>query len=204
MRVLVVADVEDKRIYDYFKKERVDGVELIISCGDLKAGYLDFLVSMINVPLLYVYGNHDEELLKNPPPGDCIEDTVFEYNGYRFFGLGGSMRYRKDGKCMYTETQMKLRATKATPKIYMKRGIDVLVTHAPAKGYGDLEDLPHHGFETFNYIMKRYRPSYMFHGHVHTNYGRNIRTFSEHESGTTIVNACGYQILDLPDLGRIS
>ena len=125
-------------------------------------------------------------------------------NGYRFFGLGGSMHYRKDGKCMYTETQMKLRATKATPKIYMKRGIDILVTHAPAKGYGDLEDLPHHGFETFNYIMKRYRPSYMFHGHVHTNYGRNIKTFSEHESGTTIVNACGYQILDLPDLGRIS
>ena len=60
MRVLVVADVEDKRIYDYYKKERVEGVELIISCGDLKPNYLDFLVSMVNVPLLYVHGNHDD------------------------------------------------------------------------------------------------------------------------------------------------
>lgn len=86
----------------------------------------------------------------------------------------------------------------------MKRGIDVLVTHAPAKGYGDLEDIPHQGFDTFNYIMQRYRPSYMFHGHVHANYGRNIKIFQEHESGTKIVNAYGYQILDLPPLGRIS
>ena len=204
MRVLVVADVEDKRIYDYFKKERVEGVELIVSCGDLKANYLDFLVSMVNVPMIYVHGNHDDLLLKDPPPGDCIEDTVFEYKGYRFLGLGGSMRYRKDGKCMYTETQMKLRAARVKPKIFRKRGIDILVTHAPAKGYGDLEDLPHHGFDTFNDIMNRYRPAYMFHGHVHTNYGRNIKTFQEHESGTKIVNACGYQILDLPDLPSIT
>ena len=120
MRIMVVADVEDKRIYDYFKKERVEGVELIVSCGDLKANYLDFLVSMVNVPMIYVRGNHDDALLKDPPPGECIEDTVFEFNGYRFLGLGGSMRYRKDSKCMFTETQMKMRAARVKPKIYMK------------------------------------------------------------------------------------
>ena len=204
MRIMVVADVEDKRIYDYFKKERVEGVELIVSCGDLKANYLDFLVSMVNVPMIYVRGNHDDALLKDPPPGECIEDTVFEFNGYRFLGLGGSMRYRKDSKCMFTETQMKMRAARVKPKIYMKRGIDILVTHAPAKGYGDLEDLPHHGFETFNDIIKRYRPAYMFHGHVHANYGRNIKIFQDHPVGTKIVNAYGYQILDLPDLPPIT
>ena len=60
MKVLVVSDVEDTLLYDHFRKERVAGVELIISCGDLKQDYLDFLMTMVNVPMIYVRGNHDD------------------------------------------------------------------------------------------------------------------------------------------------
>ncbi|MBO4637216.1 MAG: metallophosphoesterase family protein [Clostridiales bacterium] len=199
MKILAVADVESRILYDHFTKERVEGVELIVSCGDLKPGYLDFLITMVNVPMLYVRGNHDDNLNKEPPAGAiCIEDKIYNYKGIRFMGLGGSMKYRKNCLNMYSETHMQLRAARLAPKAAVC-GVDVLVTHAPAKGYGDLEDLPHHGFETFNNVMNRYRPAVMLHGHVHTNYGRNIRTSIDHPSGTKIINACGYQIIDIPE-----
>ena len=104
------------------------------------------------------------------------------------------MRYR-DGEHMYTESEMRRRWLKLWPRVWLKGGVDILVTHAPAKGWGDLDDLAHRGFETFNGIMNRYSPKYMLHGHVHTAYGR-IRRESVHPSGTKILNVCGYRIIE--------
>ena len=90
MKILAVADIEDKLLYDHFDKKRVEGVELIVGCGDLRSDYIDFLISMINVPMIYVRGNHDDGQIKEPPLGAiCIEDRIFEYNGVKFMGLGG-------------------------------------------------------------------------------------------------------------------
>lgn len=72
------------------------------------------------------------------------------------------------------------------------------MTHAPARGYGDLEDLPHRGFEAFNRLLERTRPRYLVHGHVHLNYGR-IERVREHACGTTIVNAFGSYVIEIPD-----
>ncbi len=199
MKILAVADVEDNLLYNHFKKERTAGVELIVACGDLRADYMDYLMTMVNVPMLYIRGNHDDELIKNPPLGAvCIEDRIYKYKGYRFMGLGGCMRYNNRSVNMFTEKEMAARVLKLTPKAILSGGIDVLVTHAPAKGYGDLTDLPHRGYDIFNKVMTRYKPSYMLHGHVHTNYGR-VKSEYEHPSGTRIVNACGYKIIDLPE-----
>ena len=200
MKVLIVADTEDKRLYDFYRKERTEGVELIVACGDLKPDYLDFLITMVNVPTIYVRGNHDDRYIKDPVWGaECIEDRVFKFKGYTFAGLGGSMRYNPDGQNMYSEKEMRWRAAKLAPRIRLAGGLDVLVTHAPAKDHGDLEDLPHRGFDTFNRMMEKYKPAYMFHGHVHANYARNVQAQTTHESGTLICNAYGYQIIELPD-----
>ncbi len=40
--------------------DKLEGVELIIACGDLSRHYLEYLATMAPVPLLYVHGNHDE------------------------------------------------------------------------------------------------------------------------------------------------
>ncbi|MBP5180795.1 MAG: metallophosphoesterase family protein [Clostridiales bacterium] len=196
MRILAVADIEDRRLYDFFTKDRVKGVDLIISCGDLKADYLDFLMTMVNVPMAYVRGNHDDNLNAKPPLGGiCLEDNVVNIMGYNFLGLGGSMKYH-NGLNMFTEKEMRWRTINMAPMATIK-GVDVLVTHSPARGYGDLDDLPHRGFECFNKVMNRYHPQLMLHGHVHANYGMNIAMEREHPSGTKIVNAYGYQIIDL-------
>lgn len=200
MRILVVADVEERLLYGNFKKERVKGVDLIIACGDLKAGYLDFLITMVNVPMVFVHGNHDDALVEKPPMGAIsLEDTVFKFKGYNIAGLGGCMRYNKRNKNMYTEREMSLRCFKLWFKSLFKGGVDIFVTHAPVKGYGDLEDLPHRGYKCFNSFLDKAKPSYMFHGHIHTNYHHNMKVEYDHPSGTKIYNACGYKIIDLPD-----
>lgn len=199
MRILAIADIEEKALWDYFRKDRVGDVQLIISCGDLKVEYLDFLVSMLNVPLLYVPGNHDTALAIDPPGfGICIDDSLYDCNGLRILGLGGSMRY-KLGPLMYTEKEMSARIRKLGGRLSLLNGCDLLVTHAPAAGYGDMEDQAHLGFECFNDLMERYHPKYMLHGHVHTSYGHNRQTDFEHPSGTKIMNVCGYRILDIPE-----
>ncbi|MBQ6635963.1 MAG: metallophosphoesterase [Lachnospiraceae bacterium] len=197
MKVLVVADEESRYYYDYYQPGRLDDIELIISCGDLSRTYLEFLVTLGNCPLLYVCGNHDDTFADHPPEGCvCIEDTVFLYRGLRFAGLGGSYRYRPDGIYMYTEKQMARRIRKLWWKIRKNKGVDVLVTHAPAFGKGDLDTLPHRGFRCFLKFMEKYRPRYMLHGHVHRNYGFKIPV-TQRYLDTEIINACGAYLLDL-------
>ncbi|MBQ9065614.1 MAG: metallophosphoesterase family protein [Blautia sp.] len=196
MKILAVADEEEKILWDYYDPEKTKDVDLIISCGDLSPHYLEFLESMINVPLLYVHGNHDGVYEKTPPLGcTCIEDRVFDYYGLRMLGLGGSIRY-KPGPCMYSESEMDRRINRMKRKINLRNGFDILVAHAPAKGHGDLADLPHNGFDCFNELLFKYRPRYMLHGHVHKAYGR-IAPEILHPSGTKIINVCGYRILDI-------
>ena len=71
MKILVVSDIESKFIWDHFDPERFRDVKMMISCGDLSARYLSFLVTMIPCPLFYVPGNHDKKYEKEPPEG-CV------------------------------------------------------------------------------------------------------------------------------------
>lgn len=197
MKILVIADEEVKSLWDYYDPKRTKDVELIISCGDLKPQYLEFLESMVNCPLLYVRGNHDTKYDVMPPLG-CIsiDDKVYDYNGLRIAGLGGSMRYHT-GKDMYTEAEMRRRIARLNRQALLMNGVDVLVTHAPAQGYGDMEDLPHRGFACFNEFLERWKPKYMLHGHVHKTYSYQFQREREHASGTRIINAYEYTVLDI-------
>ena len=197
MKILAVSDIESKALWDYFDKSRLEGIDVIVSCGDLKAEYLSFLATFFYGPVLYVHGNHDESYEKKPPEGCiCIEDQVFVHQGVRFLGLGGSMRY-KPGPFQYTDRQMSLRAVRLWPKIATHHGFDVLVTHAPAFGQGDAPTPAHQGFKSFLSLMDRYSPRVHLHGHVHLNYdplsGR-IRRYQE----TTIINAYEKYVFELP------
>jgi len=61
MRILTISDVVEDRLYSIGLKDRFGGVDLVLSCGDLPAYYLEFIVSMLDVPLYYVLGNHPDE-----------------------------------------------------------------------------------------------------------------------------------------------
>lgn len=196
MKILAISDVEEPWLCDYLNRERLSQADLIISCGDLSARYLEFIVTMANVPLLYVPGNHDTAYDKNPPEGcENIDVHLWEGKGLRVFGVGGSMRYR-EGNHMYTEAQMRRRLRTIRVRSQLARGIDILVTHAPPRSYGDLDDLPHHGFQIFNDLLNETRPQYLLHGHIHVQYGRIEREII-HPSGTKVLNVCGSQFIEL-------
>ena len=198
MRILCIADTEESWLYDHYDRERMAGVDLIVSCGDLPATYLEHIVTLANVPLLYVWGNHDTAYERHAPEGCTdIDGHVRDFCGLRVMGLGGSIRYN-DQVHGFTEAEMARRAARMALLAQASGGVDLIVTHAPARGYGDLDDLPHRGFEAFDRLLDRVRPRYLLHGHVHMEYGR-IERVREHPSGTTIVNACGSYLLDLPD-----
>ncbi|MDM8271984.1 metallophosphoesterase family protein [Thermophilibacter provencensis] len=198
MRILAISDVEEGWLYDRWDASRVEGVDLIISCGDLPATYLEHIVTLANVPLLYVQGNHDTAYdLKAPEGCVSIDGHIRDFCGLRIMGLGGSIKYN-DQVHGYTEAEMRRLCSRMALLSSATGGVDLVVTHAPARGYGDLEDLPHRGFEAFGALLDRVRPRYLLHGHVHMQYGR-VERVREHPSGATLINVCGSYMLDIPD-----
>ena len=197
MRILCLADEESKLFWDYFRKDYFEDIDLIISCGDLNSSYLTFIETMTSIPLLYVRGNHDDSYRDKAPEGCvCIEDKIVNINGVKIMGLGGSQRYRAGGRNQYTEKEMLHRYKKLKKKIWFNKGIDILVTHAPAKGFHDGDDLCHSGFEVFNHIIKKYEPKYFLHGHVHMNYGRNFPR-EDVIGKTRVINAFEKYIIEI-------
>ena len=195
MKILVLADKESPYLWDYFEKSKFEGIDLIISCGDLAADYLSFLTTLTSIPVLYVCGNHDDKYENIPPDGCiCIDDKIYVHEGVRILGLGGSMRY-KPGNYQFTEGEMKRRVFKLLPKIFWRRGFDILVTHAPAYQLNDGRDLPHQGFKVFLKLMEKYKPKFFLHGHVHMSYGRNHKRYDRFQD-THVINAYDRFVFD--------
>ncbi|MGN0995582.1 MAG: metallophosphoesterase [Candidatus Ventricola sp.] len=196
MRILLIADQAEPTLWENLNRKKLEGVELVLSCGDLPPEYLSFLTCFTPAPILYIHGNHDGKYLSRPPEGCvCIEDTIYEYKGLRILGLGGSMRYGP-GPHQYTEREMLRRVRRLRFKLWRSKGIDILLTHAPAYQLGDDTDLAHTGFETFLQLIDRYHPRLLVHGHVHQSYRHDFRRVRQ-RGDTQIINACGYYIVEL-------
>lgn len=199
MKILVVSDEECPALWEHYTPGKLKEYDLILSCGDLKSEYLSFLVTMARCPLLYIHGNHDEHYDRRPPEGcDCIEDKLVTYNGLRILGLGGCRQYHP-GPHQYTEQQMQRRIRKLRWQIRRAGGVDLVLTHAPARGLGDGEDPAHMGFEALRELLDKYHPAYLVHGHVHLRYSHGQpRTLTYQD--TTIVNASERYVLDIPEM----
>lgn len=196
MKILVLSDEECPALYDYYTPGKLKEYDLIISCGDLKANYLSFIVTMARVPVLYVHGNHDGSYEHKPPEGcDCIEDDLIVYNGLRILGLGGCRRYHP-GPHQYTEKEMRKRIRKLRWKLWWHKGVDIVVTHAPPFGIGDDTDPAHRGFEAFLALIDKYHPRYLLHGHTHLRYGTDQTRVREYH-GTQVINACERYVLEI-------
>lgn len=196
MRILALADKPDELLWEHLDRKLLEGVDLVISCGDLPAEYLMFLTCFTKAPILYVHGNHDVRYEKKPPEGCiCIEDKVYVHEGVRILGLGGSYRY-KPGACMYTEKEMERRVRRLRFRLWRSKGFDILVSHAPARGIGDEDHFSHRGFSVFLRLMDRFQPRLLVHGHMHSEYTAHFQR--ERAYGKTrVINACKRTYIDL-------
>ena len=122
MKILALADVESKYLWDFFEKTKLEGIDLILSAGDLAPQYLEFLATYSKVPILYVHVNHDGCYNDTPPGGCiCVDGDIYEYQGLRIMGLGGSMCYNYSG-FQYTDRQMTKRYLKDETEAMEEKG----------------------------------------------------------------------------------
>lgn len=203
MRILTVSDVIVESLNGAVLTQQARGVELVLSCGDLPAEYLEFIVSILNVPLFYVMGNHGGDGGERVFPEGCenIDGRAVEYKGLLIAGFEGSIRYNNRPHFQYTENEMRAKVARLTPALVLNRArygryLDILVTHAPPYQIHDGTDLAHRGFKSFVWLIDTYKPRYHFHGHVHI-YDNREGT-STVRGATTIINTYGYKILDIP------
>jgi hypothetical protein len=213
--VLAVADeVDDALVAD---PAAVRGAQLILACGDLPMGYLGSLMNTLDVPLIFVPGNHDPDLsgyrtsrtgltlragmpARAPWPEGAVnaDGRIVDAAGLRVAGLGGCRRYT-GGPNQYTDRQQarrarKLRASARWRSLRDGRGVDVLITHAPPLGVGDLDDLPHRGFAALHGLAGALRPAALLHGHIHL-YGAPA---PPQRAGETVVwNVTGWHLLEI-------
>jgi uncharacterized protein len=195
MKILAIGDKESPYIWDHFNPEAFRDVKLVISTGDLNADYLSFIVTMLNVPLLYVPGNHDGRYMEKGPEGcQSIDGRIVTINNLNIMGLGGSILYNH-GPYQYTEKEMASRLKKLRFQLWRKKRVDIFVSHAPALGINDGEDPCHKGFSVFREILDKYHPRFFLHGHQHLSYGPNAQRLSQY-GDTTIINSEGYYLFE--------
>ncbi len=198
MKILTISDEECPALWEYYTPGRLKDYDLILACGDLNAKYLSFLVTMARCPVLYVPGNHDVTYDVSPPEGcDCIDGQIVTYNGVRILGLGGCRKYRS-GPHQYTNMQMQHRIAKLRLALWLLKGVDIVVTHAPPEGLGDAPDPAHWGFPAFRQLIDKYRPRFFVHGHVHMSYDHTIPREMVH-NGTRVINAYERYTIEIPE-----
>lgn len=206
MKILTVSDVVERKLYSSKAAERFQGIDLILSCGDLPLYYLEFLVSTFNVPLYYVFGNHHAtpmltasgDEVKTPSGCINIDNSLIRFHGFSLLGFEGCMRYN-NGQKQYTEFQMRRKIFRITPRLWLhkftRHHVDIVITHAPPFGIHDKPDLCHRGFKAFLNLIDVYHPRYFIHGHTHR-YTLQDEWKTQHGS-TTVINTCGYRVLDI-------
>lgn len=178
-RILALSDRVVEPIYSPQLRDLYGDIDLVFGCGDLPFSYLEYVVTVLTVPVLYVFGNHDHVQYMSDgrrvtEPEGCIslEGRSVMVNGLIVAGLGGSMRYQPRSANQYTEAEMWLRTLQLMPQLLRNRArhgryLDILVTHSPPFGIHDGEDLPHTGFKSFLTLMRSLKPRYLLHGHTH-------------------------------------
>ncbi len=221
MKILCVSDQIDPLVYSSNIKERYRDVDMVISAGDLPMEYLDFIVSSLNKPLYFVFGNHNLDefhLYHQLPPAHadkpyirglsaqehCSHGTT--YTGFRagkegnllIAGASGSIWYN-NGLNQYTENQMYRKLLTLIPTLLWNRlrygrYLDIFVTHASPKGIHDKDDPCHRGFSAFLWFMKTFRPRFLIHGHIHLYDLQAVRVSKYLD--TTVINAYSHYILD--------
>jgi Icc-related predicted phosphoesterase len=207
VKILFVSDKVVEHLYSPKIAERYRGVDLIIGCGDLPYYYLEFMLSMLNVPLFYVHGNHDPQQeyladgtsIAGPCGGTNLHRHTYKEKDLLLVGLEGSIRY-KEGCFQYTQREMWLNIAYLIPKLFLNkliygRYLDVLVAHSPPYGIHNGEDRIHVGFKAFLWLMKVFKPRYLVHGHRHVYNPAEITETQFFE--TKVINIYPYKVINV-------
>jgi len=194
-----------ERLYSAHIREYFADVDLILGCGDLHYEYLEFLISTMNIPLLYVPGNHDPEYDERNPLAradgcEFLDRRVLRIKGLNVAGIGGSIQYHPAAINQYTQTEMYFRILSFLPALLghgLRHGrVDILMAHSPPLGIHDDDDPAHHGFSAFVGLFHTLRPRYFLHGHTMV-YKSNLVPPVTQVGNTTVINVYPYRLIEI-------
>lgn len=204
MKILGLSDIEVPAVYSSHIRERFGDIDIVVSSGDLPAAYLEFVVSMLDIPLYFVQGNHVFKVenkagtIQTHPDGAInLHQKVYYDHEHDLIlaGIEGSLKYNKSAY-QYSQRRMWWMVLKMVPrflinKILYGRYLDIFVTHAPATGLHDCDDYAHRGVDAFRWLIDTFKPRYHLHGHVHR-YNPLAPRETQHDQ-TKIINVYGYR-----------
>ena len=206
VKILAVSDEVVERLYTLCSSGHFRDVELILGCGDLPYPYLENLLTFLNVPLMYVPGNHDPEYnprnhLSYVEGGSNLDLKLVRHKTFLIGGFGGCIRYRPDGTNQYTQGQAYARAFGMLPRLWLNRlhygrALDILITHSPAFGIHDEDSQAHQGLKAINWLLRIAQPRYHFHGHTHFQ-RRNLAPAESSHGITKITNIFPYKVIEV-------
>jgi Icc-related predicted phosphoesterase len=207
-KVLVVSDQVVERIYSLSAGGHFHDVDLVLGCGDLPYTYLEYLITVLSVPLYYVPGNHDPEYnayrsLSHAEGGINLDLKSAYTRGLLLAGLGGSIRYRPDGVNQYTQDQSFYRAYRLLLSLLVNqvrfgRKLDILISHSPPFKIHDDNTNAHQGLKALNFLIRTVQPRYLFHGHTHF-FRQNLENSVTQVEHTTIMNIFPYKVIEIND-----
>jgi uncharacterized protein len=206
VKILAVSDEVVERLYSLCSSGHFHDVELVLGCGDLPYPYLENLLTFLNIPLMYVPGNHDplydmDNHLAHVEGGSNLDLKLTRYKRFLIGGFGGSIRYRPDGTNQYTQSEAYFRAFQMLPRLLLNkvnygRALDILITHSPPFGIHDEESQAHQGLKAINWLLKVAKPRYHFHGHTHFQ-RRNLSPSETNHGFTKVINIFPYKIIEV-------
>ena len=206
VKILVVSDEVVERLYNLCNNGHFKDVDVILGCGDLPYSYLENLVTLLNVPLFYVPGNHDPDYRSDDSRtraegGSNLDLKLIRHKEILIGGFGGSIRYRPDGTNQYTQTEAYLRALRLMPRILLNRltlgrALDILITHSPPFGIHDEDSQSHQGLKAINALLRVAKPAYHFHGHTHFQ-RRNLSPSESTLGPTRSINVFPYAVIEV-------
>lgn len=196
MKILTISDIVVPELADRIDARQFDGVDLVLSCGDLPPEYLASIREQLDAPLYYVRGNHDIRY-KTAPPIGCvnIHQRRITFRGLRIMGLEGS-RWYNGGPIQYRESQMRQMIWRMMPGLWLRGGVDIVITHAPPRRIHDAEDRCHRGFKSYVKLIDRFQPRYFLHGHIHAHFSDPDQRISV-VGATRVINTFAYHLLEV-------
>ena len=204
MKILAVSDIVVDWIYNPKIRKLLPDIDMAIGCGDLPQNYLEFIVSSLDIPVLFVNGNHSQEVIQgkqNPYYHGTFDlhCRSKQYDNYSFAGVEGSIRYN-DGPFQYSQFEMWLNVFRLVPSLLLNRinagtYLNVFISHAPPWGIQDQSDFAHQGIKAFRWLLNRFHPDYHLHGHTHI-YRPDTPVETDYEK-TKVVNVFGFRKIEL-------
>jgi len=206
VKILAVSDEVVERLYTLCNNGHFKDVQLVLGCGDLPYPYLENILTILNLPLFYIPGNHDPyydpaNTLAHVEGALNLDLKLTRYNKFLIGGFGGSIRYRPNGTNQYTQTKAYLRAFRMLPRLILNRmnygrALDILITHSPPFGIHDEDSHAHQGLKAINWLLRVAQPRYHFHGHTHFQ-RRNLSASETYHGITRIINIFPYKVLEV-------